>query len=277
MVNARQLDQRPTISSTTSVDQDKLQSIIDVIQSKVSVDQTVLDARNTLKAFNEYIGGEPNAPHHNTLCDALDSWEDVIGTLPRNSAKTTIGSIRYPAYRLGQDRGLRIIICSCTATLAESFSRSIETVMGLDKYRMLFGELVPTSKSSVWNSQEKIVAGRPEYNHFSLRVDEKDVSIFAVGVGGAVVGRRSDICILDDIIDRRTVKTESQLADIRQWYNEELMGVRHSRTQTILLGTRWSDKDIYIENIVKALLSGANITGNMEPELLEQIRRYNTA
>ena len=229
-----------------------------------------------MKAFNEYIGGEINAPHHIVLCDALDSWEDVIGTLPRNSAKTTIGSTRYPSYRLGQDRGLRIIICSCTATLAESFSRSIETIMTSEKYRMLFGELVPTSKSSVWNTQEKIVAGRPEFNHFGLRVDEKDASLYSVGVGGSVVGRRSDLIVLDDIIDRRTVKTESQLADIRQWYNEELKGVRHSYTQMVLLGTRWSDKDIYIESIAKALLSGANITGNMDADILDQVRRFNT-
>jgi len=272
----RNLDNRPTITAPVSVDQEQLLSIINIIQGQVSVDKTVLDARNILSSFNEYIGGEINNKHHIDLCNALDSGEDVIGTLPRNSAKSTIGSIRYPAYSLGKDRGMRIIICSCTATLSESFSRSIGALLSNDKYRLLFGDLIPISKSAIWNTQEKIVAGRPEYNHFGLRVDEKDASVFSVGVGGSVVGRRADLIILDDIIDRRTVKTQSQIEDIKQWLTEELKGVRHAQTQTVLLGTRWNDKDIYIDNISQALSSNATVLGNMEEDLLEQVRRFNT-
>jgi hypothetical protein len=263
-----------------SVDKDKLYDAFKIIQDKVSVDKHVILSRNTFKIFNEYVFGESNNIHHTELCDALETLEDVAGITPRNSGKSSLISTRYPAYRIGQDRGSRFILVSHTATLASSFGRSIENTMKMEKYILLFGEMIPSvstskwSDSVKWNETEKIVKDRPEFNRFGYRVDAKDATIFSVGVGGAVVGRRSDFLVLDDIIDRNDVKTDQQLLDIKYWYDEELKGTRHSKTQAIVVGSRWSDKDIYIDIISRMHSTGATITGNMVDEVLEQIRRF---
>lgn len=256
-------------------DQDKLKSIFGGMATQLATDESTVLSRTTFRYFNQYIFGELNNIHHTELCDALDTWEDIIGILPRNSAKTTIAPIRYPAYRLGQDRGLRIIIGSVTATLAESFGRSIESIFKLDKYRAIFGNMIPAQGSAKWNESEKVVADRPERNSLGFRTDDKDASIFCVGVGGAIVGRRADILILDDIIDRRHVKTDTQLADVKHWFNEELKGVRHRKTQTVIVGTRWSARDLYIENISNMIKRGAQLAGNMNDEVLDQVRQFN--
>ncbi len=240
------------------------------------VDRDLINAKSSMAKFNEFIGGETNNDHHVEMCDALDSWEDFAGIFPRNGSKTTICSTRYPAYRLGQDRALRILICSCNATLAQSFLRSIEAILSQPNYQLAFGKLIPSMNSSnyKWNESEKIVANRPERNALGYRIDAKDASIFAVGVGGAVVGRRADIVILDDIIDRKTVRSVSQIQDVKNWMTEELKGVRHAQTQTITVGTRWSTRDIYIDTINSMLKNGATITGNMVDEVLEQVQIY---
>ena len=177
------------------VDKDKMTDLFRIITDKVSVDREVISARQYLKIFNEYVFNEINNYHHIELCDDLDSWESTAAIIPRNSGKSSIVSTRYPAYRLGQDRGQRILLSSHTATLASSFSRSIENIFKLDKFKLLFGDMIPTistqpknSDTVKWNETEKIVKERPEFNSLGYRVDAKDASIFAVGVGGAVVG-----------------------------------------------------------------------------------------
>ena len=263
-----------------NVNKDKLADFFKTVTDKVSVDREVIESRSKLKQFNEYVFEETNNIHHIELCDALDTWEDVAGIIPRNSGKSTIVSCRYPAYRIGQDRGIRTIIGSHTATLSSSFSRSIEDMMKLEKYKLLFGDMIPvisTHKDSdtvKWNETEKIVKNRPPFNNLGYRVDAKDASIFSVGVGGAVVGRRADIIILDDIIDRNDVKTDTQIIDINYWYNEELKGARHADTQMIVVGSRWSIKDIYISVISKMMETGADISGNMIEEVMDQVKRY---
>lgn len=262
------------------VDQEKLADLFNRVRSKVSVDEEVVNARSTLKYFNEYVFDETNSEHHIALCNALDSGENVAAAIPRNSGKSSIASGRWPAYSLGIDRGLRFILASHTAVLAQSFSRSIESIFKLDKFKLLFGDLIPTptttrdADNNRWNETEKMVRDRPSHNKLGYRVDAKDASIFAVGVGGAVVGRRSDRIILDDIIDRDSVKTEAQLLDIKYWFNEELKGSRHAKTQTVVVGSRWSEKDIYIYIMSTMFDQGAVITGNMVEEVKEQIRRY---
>lgn len=252
----------------------QIDSLLGELKSKLSVNQEFIDARRSLSSFNEYISGEVNSDHHLEICESLDSWEDTTGILPRNSAKSTIASTRYPAYRLGQDRGLRILVASINATLAESFGRSTEAIFKTNRFKALFGDMIPQQGTSKWNESEKVVSNRPEFNLLGFRVDEKDASLFYTGVGGAVVGRRADIIILDDIIDRKNTKTEAQIEDTLHWYNEELKGSRHARTQMVIMGTRWSGKDIYIYIIDKMIRSGAALSGNMIDEVNEQLRMY---
>lgn len=259
----------------TDSDASKLADIFNTISARVSIDDELIDARAHLRNFNEYLFDERNAEHHIDICDALDSGEDVLGIIPRNSGKSTIVTTRYPAYSLGEDRGQRIIIGSHTASLSQSFTRSIEAILRLDKFKIMYGDMVPSASQTnlKWNETEKMVKDRPDRNKLGYRVDAKDASLFAVGVGGAVVGRRADKIILDDIIDRNSVKTEAQLADTKYWFNEELKGCRHAHTQTIVVGSRWNSRDIYISIMSVMQENDAEISGNMIEEVQEQIKR----
>jgi hypothetical protein len=259
------------------VNKTEISKALDLISNRLSLDEKLLNARTQFSSFNEYLFEEVNNIHHIEVCNALDSWEDTLGILPRNSGKSTICSTRYPAYRLGQDRALRIIVCSSNATLAQTFLRSIDAIISSSKYKVIFGDLKPSGNDITikWNETEKIVSNRPDFNSLGYRVDAKDVSLFAVGVGGTVIGRRADIIIMDDIIDRKTVKTQGQLDDIINWYNEELKGVRHAHTQMVVLGTRWSSNDIYMYIMNNMLKNEATLSGNMINEVKEQVQYYN--
>jgi len=165
---------------------------------------------------------------------------------------------------------------SHTAVLAQSFARSMEAIFEDEKFKLLFGQMKPPGSMTYlkWNETEKMVIDRPNRNKLGYRIDAKDANIFAVGVGGAVVGRRADLIILDDIIDRDSVKTEAQLTDTKFWFSEELKGCRHAHTQTVIVGSRWNARDIYIEIMSTMAINGATITGNMVEEVLDQMRRF---
>ena len=170
---------------------------------------------------------------------------------------------------------MRIIIASHNVTMSQSFLRSIESILKMPRYIEIFGTMVPDSNSDeVWNNTEKVVTDRPLWNSLGFRIDSKDPSLFAIGTGGGVVGKRADILILDDIIDRRTVKTEAQIRDIENWLDTEILPIRHYKTQIVISGTRWGSKDIYIRTISDLLREGATIHGNMIEEVEEQVKRY---
>ena len=59
-------------SDILNVDNGQLTDLFKSITSKVSIDKEVIDARNTMQYFNEYVFEEINGKHHIELCDALD-------------------------------------------------------------------------------------------------------------------------------------------------------------------------------------------------------------
>ena len=58
-------------------DSKKLAGMFNTIKERVSIDETILDAKKNLTRFNEYIFNEQNGNHHVHLCTALDTLEDV--------------------------------------------------------------------------------------------------------------------------------------------------------------------------------------------------------
>lgn len=260
---------------TNNIDSRRLQDALSIFSSKIIIDESALSIKENFKMFNEEVFKAKNAQHHIDLCDALQSFEDCVNILPRNSAKTTISSTRYPAWKIGDDRGMRIIIGSHTITASQTLLRSIDNIFLLPRYIEIYGEMRPPMNSDLpWNNTDKIVMNRPEYNKLGFRVDAKESTLSAIGVGGAVVGKRADIIILDDIIDRRTVKTESQINDINHWLTSEVYPIRHRLTQVVISGTRWGAKDVYIKVISDLLNDGAEINGNMIDEIYEQVQKF---
>jgi len=156
---------------------------------------------------------------------------------PRNHAKSTIISINAPLWFVGRNHEIRIIIVSNTASQAESFLRSIKSTIERDeKYKETFGDLMPRYPEK-WTEREIIV---------NRDTKEKDPTISTVGTGGAILSKRADVIICDDILNKDNTRTVDQRKKVKEWFNDILMPVLDPHNgRLFIIGTAFNLEDLY--------------------------------
>jgi len=195
-------------------------------------------AKCNLAFFSEYVLGYKNAPHHNEWYSVLqDSTNRKIVILaPRNHAKSTCLSINYPLWEMWRNPEIRIVIISNTASQASSFLRAIKFVIERDdKYKRIVGELKPRYPEK-WTDNEIII------NRYTK---EKDPTISTVGTGGAILSKRADLILADDILNKDNTRTPEQRQKVEEWWKDVVMPVlepNHGRI--IWISTAFSSEDL---------------------------------
>lgn len=164
----------------------------------------------------------------------------VMNLIPRGWGKSMTSTVWYPSWRLGNNRDLRIIIASNTITQAKWWLSEIENVMFKNQqYIETFGYLVPRPRSLRWTDTEKVVLGRsPHATHSSL---------LATGVGSALLGARSDIVCIDDIVGETEAKSPVMAQAASDWFWKVLMPTLEPDGQVVVSGSRWARNDLYQE------------------------------
>lgn len=145
-------------------------------------------ARKNLLNFTEYTTPNWHAGKiHKVICEQLDrvvrkEIDRLMLLCPPQHGKSTAASKRFPAYLLGLDPTLDVISASATAQLAEEFGRDVRNCIQSHEYRHLF-----PGTTLAEDSQAK---GRWNTN--------KSGGYYAVGMGGALMGRGGNLGIIDD-------------------------------------------------------------------------------
>lgn len=119
---------------------------------------------------------------------------------PPQHGKSTVASGRFPAFLLGKNPKFDVISSSATAQLAEEFGRDVRNCIRSAEYKKLFND---TSLSE--DSQAK---GRWSTNAGG--------SYYAVGMGGALMGRGGELGIIDDPF-ATWEDAQSQLSRDKAW------------------------------------------------------------
>ncbi len=175
--------------------------------------------------------GQAPAAHHKLLIEKLDQLADgdfdrLMVQMPPGSAKSTYGSVLFPAYFLSRYPGSQIIATGHTASLADHFGRHVRAVVAEHGERLGF-TLARESRAAGRFS----VAGGGEY--------------FAAGVRGPITGRRADLIIVDDPIkswaDAESIVLRDALYD---WYRAELTARLKPKGRIVLIMTRWHEDDL---------------------------------
>ena len=118
------------------------------------------------------------ARHHELLIAKLEEVADgscdrLMVQMPPGSAKSTYGSVLFPAYFLGLHKESQIIATAHTASLADYFGRHVRSTV-VEHGELLGLKLTPESRASA---------------RFSVR---EGGEYFAAGVRGPITGRRAD-------------------------------------------------------------------------------------
>jgi len=201
---------------------------------KLAEEAEYLQAHDDLAAYGRMQLRMDPAKHHMLLIEALESVErgelDVLMVMmPPGSAKSSYGSVVFPAWYLGRNPGKNIIAASHTKELADRFGRKVRnTVMSREHTRTFKGSEI---------SEDNASAGR-----WSLK---RGGEYYAVGVAGGIAGFRADLAIIDDPLKNRE-DADSETIREKQWawWRDDLTPRLKPGAAVIMIMTRWHEDDI---------------------------------
>lgn len=190
-------------------------------------------ARRSLLDFTPLVYGLVPARHHALLCDRLEAVERsdidrLMVFMPPGHAKSTYGSILFPAWYIGRNPDRSLIAASHTAKLAAKFGRRVRNLVSTPNYQAIFPDVELAADSKAADQWETTAGG--EY--------------FAVGVDGAVTGRRADLALIDDPIKgREDADSDTQREAVWDWYTNDLYTRLKPGAAIVVIQTRWHEDD----------------------------------
>jgi predicted phage terminase large subunit-like protein len=192
-------------------------------------------------AYGEFVFGHRAAEHHremvNFILESIEIGQSCVVLEPRGHAKTTWGNTILLSWLIAKNPNLRIGLISNTAKQANDFSRAIRWNMeSNERFRDVFGDLTTGSTKMTdveWLLRDSIMNGT------------KDVTLYSAGAGGAIISKRFDVILCDDIIDEENYANIEQSEKIDTWFWKTLKPCLVPGGIVIMLGTRWAEGDLY--------------------------------
>ena len=201
-------------------------------------------ARRYLRDFLPYINPKYTMKwFHREIADAVQAVfegleKKIMVSLPPQHGKSEIVSRDAPAWGLGIDPDLKIVLSSYSATLAGGFNRAVQRIMGSEEYKRLFPE--------TFLNDERLAKYRGYIcNAEMFEVVNHTGFLKTVGVGGSLTGTPADIAIIDDPVkDAMEANSPQQRENVWDWYTTVLSTRLHNESRQLLIMTRWSDDDL---------------------------------
>lgn len=185
-------------------------------------------------SFVEYTKKDYKAaPVHKHVADKLQAVVDgkikrLAISMPPQSGKTELCSVRLPAYWLGHHPDLPVLISSYESSLAEFRSGQTRDVMRSDEYANIFNIKIAqdTRSKKLWAIQD--------HNGY----------VAAAGAGGPISGKGAGLGIIDDPIKGyKEAQSETLREDVWNWYEQVFRTRIWNEGAIVLLMTRWHEDD----------------------------------
>lgn len=210
----------------------------------------VLAAAAAVFAYGEYVFGYIPAEHHKRMViealEAIFRRKPIVILEPRGAAKSTWLTTVLVSWLIAMFPDIRVAMVSNTQLQAEAFSRAIKTTFEAnERHRELFGDSVSSKK---WTDKQWL-------HKLSRWHGSKDVTLFAVGVLGAIISKRFDLIVADDILDEENTVNVDQREKISTWWWKTLTPTLAPSGAQVVIGTRWSEDDHY-ERLTTAKTEG---------------------
>lgn len=146
--------------------------------------------------------------------------------MPPGSAKSTYTSVIFPAWWFTQHPRTSIISASHSLNLAAHFSRRVRTLIREKEPWLGIGVTLGQRAVDAWTT-----TSGGEY--------------IAVGVRGAIAGRRADLVIIDDPIKSQADAESGRQRDhIWEWYKSDITTRLKPGGRVVLIMTRWHPDDL---------------------------------
>lgn len=179
------------------------------------------------------------ASHHVMICDLMQGLmegtiihegevvRNGILCMPPGSAKSTYANVVGPAWGIGKFPGYNIITTSYGTPLALKQSRKTRSIIGQEKYQLLF--------DTALSGDNKAVDDYSLTNGSTMR---------AAGILAGVTGNRADGVIIDDPIKgREEADSETIRQKIKDAIDDDLMTRLKPNAWVLYILTRWHEDD----------------------------------
>lgn len=192
-------------------------------------------ASENLIAFTEYTYPRyRTAPHHQIIADRLEKvakgeCKRLMLLLPPRHGKSELASKRFPALSLGWRPELHFISASATSGLAEDFGREVRNIIGSGDYANIFPRTKLAEDSQAKGKWNTSVGGM----------------YYAVGVGGAVIGRGADVFMIDDpYATMAEAQSETTRKNVWEWYTGTVYNRLQPGGSIVLINHRMHEDDL---------------------------------
>jgi predicted phage terminase large subunit-like protein len=166
------------------------------------------DAQRDLIAFTEYTFPRYQAArHHRQIAAQLERLltgevDRLMLLVPPRHGKSELASRRFPAFYLGCHPDRQFLSISATADLAADFGRDVRNLISSPEYASMFDTLL---------AQDSSAKGKWHTSAGGL--------YYAVGIGGAVLGRGAHVMLIDDpFASMEEALSEVTRKNVWDWY-----------------------------------------------------------
>lgn len=191
-------------------------------------------ARTSLLAFTEYTNPRyfPDETHE-TIAAHLERVERgetkrlMLLVAPR-FGKSELASRRAPAWMLGRNPRLDIICASAGGDLAADFGRDVRNLVASLAYQELFATRLAEDSQAKgrWSTQD-------------------GGSYYAVGVGGAILGRGGNVFVVDDPFPTwEAAQSDGERKRVIDWYGGTVLNRLEPGAALVLINHRMHPGDL---------------------------------
>ena len=164
-----------------------------------------------------YLAGEQLVPTHNS----------------------ELSSRMLPAFMLGLNPDLKIVIASYAATIAKDFNRDVQRIIDSEEYHSVFPD------TCLNNSNVVSLAEGYLRNSDVFEVVNHNGSLRVVGRGGSLTSKTADVMIFDDLYkDASEANSPIVRESAWDWYTKVARTRLHNNSQQLIVFTRWHSEDI---------------------------------
>lgn len=202
-------------------------------------------ARRQLLWFARYLQPSFQAtPFHASYYRVLELFargkvKNLIIQAPPQHGKSLGSSRMLPAYLLGLNPDLKIVIASYAATIAKDFNRDVQRLIDNEQYASVFPD------TQLNGSNVVTVATNYLRNSDVFEIVGHTGSLRVVGRGGSLTSKTADVMIFDDLYKDAS---EANSPQVRQtswdWYTKVARTRLHNESQQLIVFTRWHPEDI---------------------------------
>ncbi len=174
------------------------------------------------------LGHKP-AKHHRLLISELEKVErgetrNLMVFMPPGSAKSTYGSVLFPAWYMSRRRRRHVVAASNIQDLAETFSRKVQSTVA--ENALLLDNNVARENAKAWYTTNG--------SHY-----------YAIGVGGSIRGVRSELTVIDDPVRTAAdVASDTNRNSVWDWFNADIVSRGIPGARIVLIMTRYHEDDL---------------------------------